>query len=219
MLNMRFSKTDSAIYISHIDVLRGLSRTFRRMAVPIEYSKGYNPRMLVNFSQPLPLGIGSKAEWVSIETQFSDANSFLSLYNEFATPGFEGLECFYTTTKPNIAGKVMASDYYISTNKAIEFRDKIEDINKSPFIMEAKTKTGVIDRDMSPLIFDIKVDDGGIYCRLAFGNINLRIDNLSAKISEMFDLDISHIDVTRLCQLVDINGKMFEVSEYLKELQ
>lgn len=199
--------------------MRGLGRTFRRMAVPIEYSQGFNPRMLVNCSQPLPLGISSKGEWVTVSTQHTDADSFLKLYNEFCTPGFEGLECFYTETRPNIAGKVVSSDYFISSKIAIGYKNDLENLRKFPFIMKTKSQICLIDRDMSPLIEDIKVNGDGIYCRLAFGNINLRIDNLASKLSENFDLNITHKDIVRLCQLVDNNGKLLEVSEYLKGLK
>lgn len=199
--------------------MRGLVRTFRRMALPIEYSQGFNPRMLVNCSQPLPLGISSKGEWVTVSTQHTDADGFLKLYNEFCTPGFEGLECFYTETRPNIAGRVVSSDYFISSKIAIGYKNDLENLKKFPFIMKTKSQIGLIDRDMSPLIEDIKVDNNGIYCRLVFGNINLRIDNFATKLSENFDLDITHKDIVRLGQLVDNNGKLLEVSEYLKGLK
>lgn len=218
MLSFRFSKTGDAVYISHIDIMRALHRTLRRMNIPLDYSQGYNPHMLLNLSQPLPLGIASIDEWATVQTDFGDPISFVSLFNDNCPPGLCCTECGCTAQKPNIAGNVTASDYFIVSERARDFVNEINDLNKNPLFITARTKAGDIQKDVSPLIFSSKVDEGGIALRLAFGNINLRIDKLSQKLNELLELDIALSDITRTAQLIKTDEGFVNVGGYLKSV-
>ncbi len=57
-----FKKTDRAVYISHLDLMRVMQRTFKRAKLPIWFTKGYNPHAYINFSLPLSLGVASDCE-------------------------------------------------------------------------------------------------------------------------------------------------------------
>ncbi|HHT83564.1 MAG: TIGR03936 family radical SAM-associated protein [Christensenellales bacterium] len=218
MLSFKFRKALNAVYLSHIDILKTINKTLRRTHIPIDYSRGFNPHMLINMSQPLSLGIESLAEWATVQTSYDDPQGFLELYNNCCPQGLEASQCHITQTKPNIAGKVIASDYFIKNDKAVEIKEILENINKKPFFMEVKSKSGVYEKDVSPLIYRIKADADGIYLLSAFGNTNLRCDRFTEKLNQAFNLDIKLRDVTRLNQYVDQNGELKEVGEYIKGL-
>lgn len=218
MLSFRFSKTGDAVYISHIDIMRALHRTLRRMNIPLDYSQGYNPHMLLNLSQPLPLGIASVDEWATVQTDFGDPDSFVSLFNDNCPPGLFCTECRSTSQKPNIAGNVTASDYFIVCERARDFANEINNLNSKPLFITARTKAGDIQKDVSPLIFSSNADEGGIALRLAFGNTNLRIDKLSQKLNELFGLDISLSDITRTAQLIKTDRDFVTVDGYLRSV-
>ena len=59
-LRLRFSKKGKAIYISHLDLMRTLQRSFLRAGYPLKYSEGYNPHPLISIL--LPLGVGCSSE-------------------------------------------------------------------------------------------------------------------------------------------------------------
>lgn len=219
MITFKFERTQNAAFISHIDVLRITNRTLRRMGLPVDYSQGYNPHLLVNLSQPLPLGIASFAEWATAQSDFQDQEVFIKLYNKNCPPNFKAVACYVTKTKPNVAGKVTASDYFIKKKRAIEHKNQIEDLNKSSYIIKTKSKNGDIEKDISPLIHQIKVDEEGIYILCAFGNINLRVDKLAEKLNEDFNLDIHLYDIIRLNQYVDIDGDFIAVDKYIEGLE
>lgn len=219
MITFKFQKTENAVFVSHIDILRMTNRTIRRAGVPVNYSQGFNPHMLINLSQPLPLGIASYSEWATAQTDFEDEKKFIELYNKFCPKGFLAIQAFITQKKPNIAGKVTASDYYIENVMAYEHKEKIEIVNKGSYVIQAKTKKGLIDKDISSLIYKIKVDKQGIYVMLAFGNINLRIDNLAQKFNEDFNLEIKHNEIVRLNQYVNKNQEFILVEDYMKEVE
>jgi len=58
MQNIRiwFSKRGRAKYISHLDLMRAMSRAVRRAGLPIWYTEGFNPHPYLSFALPLPLG-------------------------------------------------------------------------------------------------------------------------------------------------------------------
>ena len=68
MILLKFEKAEGFCFISHVDTLRHFQRIFRRADISVEYSKGFNPHMLIYFSSPLPLGLASKAEYVCVAT-------------------------------------------------------------------------------------------------------------------------------------------------------
>jgi len=51
-----FSKRGRAKYISHLDLMRAMSRAVRRAGLPIWYTEGFNPHPYLSFPLPLPLG-------------------------------------------------------------------------------------------------------------------------------------------------------------------
>lgn len=215
MLNIRFTKSDSAIYVSHIDILRNLNKTLRRAKIPMRYSQGFNPHTLINLSQPLPLGIASLSEWASLNTEMTDADLLLDKYNANCPLGVKATECYYTDKAMNIAGRVTYSDYFIASEKALALKDKLEGLNKSPYVLSYEAKKGTVEKEVSSLIREISVDEKGIYLMLAFGNVNLRIDKLYQQFNKDFDLDIANTDVVRLSQYVEENG-LVAVSDYLR---
>lgn len=61
-----FTKTDSAKYISHLDINRCMLRVLNRARLPVWYTEGFNPHPYVTFALPLSLGIESEGEPMDI---------------------------------------------------------------------------------------------------------------------------------------------------------
>ncbi|MCL2777051.1 MAG: TIGR03960 family B12-binding radical SAM protein [Polyangiaceae bacterium] len=59
-----YEKIGPAAFLSHLDVLRALPRSFRRLQIPIFYSSGFHPKPEMTFSPALSLGVSSLAEVV-----------------------------------------------------------------------------------------------------------------------------------------------------------
>ncbi len=62
-----FAKVGSMAFLSHLDLIRALPRSFRRIEVPLFYSSGYNPKPDMTFSPALSLGVASLAEVVDLK--------------------------------------------------------------------------------------------------------------------------------------------------------
>ena len=61
-----FTKTGSARYLSHLEMVSIFQRAMRRADLPIAYSQGYNPNPRTSFGDALPLGLESRAEEMQV---------------------------------------------------------------------------------------------------------------------------------------------------------
>lgn len=59
-----YQKTDTAKYISHLDINRCFQRAMRRAGIPLWYTEGFNPHAYLTFPLPLALGYESICECV-----------------------------------------------------------------------------------------------------------------------------------------------------------
>ena len=55
-IRIRFEKTGRARYISHLDLMRAMTRAVRRAGLPIWYTEGFNKHPYLTFAAPLSLG-------------------------------------------------------------------------------------------------------------------------------------------------------------------
>lgn len=59
-----YTKTGSAKYISHLDVMRAFQRAFKRSKIDFWFTEGFHPHLYLSFALPLSLGYESIAESV-----------------------------------------------------------------------------------------------------------------------------------------------------------
>ena len=71
-IRIKFKKTGSLMYISHLDLSRTMQRIMLRSGIDIWFSEGFNPQPKVVFAVPLPVGIESECEYMDIKI-----NSFM----------------------------------------------------------------------------------------------------------------------------------------------
>ena len=78
-----FSKQGRVKYVSHLDIMRCMTRAVRRANIPLWYTEGFNPHPYLNFLQPMPLGVEGLNEPldIRIEDEITDADIMASLNN------------------------------------------------------------------------------------------------------------------------------------------
>ena len=62
MHRLAFSKSDTAKFISHLDLMRTFQRAFFRAGLDIRHTEGFNPHAFVSIPLPLPVGFSSACE-------------------------------------------------------------------------------------------------------------------------------------------------------------
>jgi radical SAM family uncharacterized protein/radical SAM-linked protein len=70
-VRLAFSKLDRAIFASHLDLIRGLTRVCRRAGLALYYTQGFHPKALMSFAPALSVGIASLSEYLDIALQES----------------------------------------------------------------------------------------------------------------------------------------------------
>ncbi len=65
-IRIRFSKTGRAKFISHLDLMRTMTRAVRRASIPVWYTEGFNRHPYLKFAAPLSLGFEGKDESMDI---------------------------------------------------------------------------------------------------------------------------------------------------------
>ena len=70
-----FSKTGRVKYVSHLDIMRCMTRAVRRAHIPLWYTEGFNPHPYLNFLQPLPLGVEGMNEPLDIRIEGDISNN------------------------------------------------------------------------------------------------------------------------------------------------
>ena len=55
-LRLRFEKSGRAVYISHLDLMRTMQRTFKRAGYALKHSEGFNPHPIISILLPLSVG-------------------------------------------------------------------------------------------------------------------------------------------------------------------
>ncbi|MCM1545253.1 MAG: TIGR03936 family radical SAM-associated protein [Ruminococcus sp.] len=64
-----FNKIGMSRYISHLDLMRTMTRAIRRSKIPLWYTEGFNPHPYMTFSLPLSLGMESVCESMDIRIE------------------------------------------------------------------------------------------------------------------------------------------------------
>jgi len=121
-----FEKKNLARFVGHLDLQTLFQRALKRAGVPVAYSQGFNPHMLISFAQPLPLGMESLCEMVDIEvTREIEPIEFAAKLNESLPVGFTVLsaELLSPQTK-RVAAAVYAATYSATLNLSdVEMQD------------------------------------------------------------------------------------------------
>ena len=69
MPRLLFEKTGSAIWISHLDLMRLFQRAFKRAGLALKHTQGFNPRPSVSIALPLSVGVESRCELLDFELE------------------------------------------------------------------------------------------------------------------------------------------------------
>ena len=159
-IRIKFLKTGSLQYISHLDLHRLINRALVRAGIPIWYTQGFNPHAKMVFALPLPVGVESVCEYLDVKIDKDiPVDDVKALLNKQLTEELQVIEVYDPTTK---FADINKADYRIlldSVNASPELAGKINDFfGNAPIMMTKKTKSGEKDIDISALIHGLKAE-------------------------------------------------------------
>lgn len=63
---VKYQRREDAKFISHLDLMRTVSRAMKRAEAPLKYTEGFNPHIIMTVALPLSVGITSECEYLDI---------------------------------------------------------------------------------------------------------------------------------------------------------
>lgn len=170
MVILRYSRLGTRRFVSHIDVLRDFARIVRRADIPVAYSGGFNPHALLFFAPPTPVGIGSVAEYVAIDTPLSP-EEVMAAFDSAVTEEMRATEAFSTTRNPNLAGRICAAEY------VFPFAADAYDFSRG-LTLDYMKKGERVTESAGDRILSVGEREGRLLLTLACGNVTLRADRV-----------------------------------------
>lgn len=200
MVVLKLKKTFPMNFVSNQDFQRAFRRTLVRANIPVAYSEGFSPHMQVDFTPPIPLGIESLAEYVSVDTTVSSAE-VKECFNANAPEGLEIVKA-YDTDRFNPAANTGAAEYEVELDP--EIAGKILAFARADEVKITYLDRGKeITKEVAKKIFDVSYEGGRLRLRLAAGNDNLRADRLLESAGREVGADIRAIDLVKTETYVD----------------
>jgi radical SAM-linked protein len=124
-----YRKTDTARFLSHMDVHTIIQQGFRRSGVSVSYTHGFHPKMQMIFPPALPLGMEGRREWIEFTSmsRFSE-NEFMAQVNKFLPQGicFTGL-LKMDQSQPKLSQQIKALIYSLDLSRE-DVRKATEDL-------------------------------------------------------------------------------------------
>ena len=174
---IKYTKENEIKFVSHLDLMRTIQRTFRRAELPVEYSKGFNPHMLLSIAQPLSVGVHSSGEYLDIVfSEEVNEKEIIDKLNSNAPGGIKFLDAVKVVKKKGekdlqAMALIDAASYILklkfSDSKIVENEIK-ELLQKESWKTFKRTKKGKREIDIKSLIKEFKywVKDDNLVIRI-----------------------------------------------------
>ena len=66
-VRIKFSKEGPMKFVGHLDTMRYFQKALRRAELPVAFSGGYSPHMIMSFAVPLGVGMESLGDYFDLE--------------------------------------------------------------------------------------------------------------------------------------------------------
>ena len=196
---IKFRKNGVMKFIGHLDIMRYFQKAIRRAEIPIAFTSGYSPHMIMSFANPLGVGLTSDGEYFDIElTESIASKEAVRRLNEQMVDGME-IVSFVQIPDDNLAEKLEA--FYA----------------QNEICVVKKTKKSEKEVDIRPMIYKLECRDGKIYMRVAAGSVqNLKPELVTEAFVRYLGMDAEEVTFTHhrletFAESEDTEGKMILV--------
>lgn len=199
-----YTKTGTAKYISHLDVMRAFQRALKRSKIDFWYTEGFHPHLYLTFALPLSLGYESMVESVDFRlVNLLPYEEIVNRINAVLPMGFEAI----SAGKPKMDAKqIRYADYKISflandDQNAVK-KAWCDCFLRKSVLVTKKTKHGESELDLKPHISLSELQEKeGLFCfsaRLAAGvELTINPELLFSAFREYSGMELEDISVTR----------------------
>ena len=166
IIRVKYKKGEEVKYVGHLDAMRTFTRCLKRTNIPVEYSKGFNPRIQISFALPLGVAVTSDLDYFDLNLASKmNKELFLSELNSVLPLGFKVIDAEYIEEKKSLMSLVKEAKYEITLETNVE-KEKIEKLLSEEKIIinkESKSKKKNEELDIKPFILDYNVGANPVY--------------------------------------------------------
>ena len=160
-----FEKSERVRHIGHLDIQRAVQRGLRRSGLPVAYSNGFNPHIQVTFASALSTGACGLREIMDVKMaeEVSEAE-FLQKMNEAMPPEMQLSEARAVDDRhPALMASLRAGEYEIRIRDGAQAQRLVQAVGpmmaQDRIMVSRKTKSGVQEVDMKPLICSLRGEE------------------------------------------------------------
>lgn len=175
---IKFRKYGAMRFIGHLDVMRYFQKALRRADIPIAFTGGYSPHMIMSFANPLGVGVTSDGEYFDIElTESISSENAVRQLNAAMVEGIDIVSFVEIPDNKKETGMsiVAASDYLSSVKTGAlpkDWKDKIQHfISQDEIKVWKATKKSEKEVDIKPMIYKLEVRENSVYMLVATGSV------------------------------------------------
>lgn len=179
-VRIKFSKTGYMKFVGHLDTMRYFQKAIRRAELPVAFSGGYSPHMIMSFAAPLGVGVTSQGEYFDMElTETVSTDEIERRLNAVMAEGVKVLSA--RQVEDGKASKAMslvaAADYLVEFREgkepSVPWKEKIEAFFARPSItVLKKTKRSEKEVDIRPYIYKMELRGDRVFLMLASASAN-----------------------------------------------
>lgn len=216
---IKFRKYGAMKFIGHLDIMRFFQKVMRRADIPIAFSGGFSPHMIMSFANPLGVGVTSDGEYFDVElTEEIDMHAAVERMNQVVVEGIDVVNMVPISDEKKRTGMtIVAAADYLSTIKKGDFpadwKERAEDfIAQDKICIVKKTKKSEKEVDIKPLIYKFGVKDNGVYMMVATGSVeNLKPELVMQAFSQYLGVNPENVTFShhRLDVYADEGNKEF----------
>ena len=221
---IKFRKNGVMKFIGHLDIMRYFQKAIRRAEIPIAFTSGYSPHMIMSFANPLGVGLTSDGEYFDIElTESINSKEAVRRLNEQMVDGMEIVSFVQIPDDKKSKGMsiVAGADYLSSVKNGSLPEDLAEKLEafyaQNEICVVKKTKKSEKEVDIRPMIYKLECRDGKIYMRVAAGSVqNLKPELVTEAFVRYLGMDAEKVTFTHhrletFAESEDTEGKMILV--------
>ena len=161
MPRLLFKKTGSAIWISHLDLMRLFQRAFKRAGLSLTHSGGFTPRPQVSIALPLSVGVASQCELLDfdLDGEMPAGDVIRNKLIEVLVSGVEVLDVYEQGRKIRDLA-LLECCVTLEYDKGVpcSARDEITALfTRDALFVEKRGKNGPVNQDIIPMIHRLDV--------------------------------------------------------------
>ncbi len=188
-VRVKFQKVDALIFISHLDLMRFMTRALVRAGIPVVFTEGFNPHPKLTFGLPLSVGTASVGELMEFKLREEMENAEILRRLRDNLPSSLLPLAVYDAP----AGVKLSSIAYASYRITLDHEIDAAMLEADTIMVSKASKTGEKLVDIKPLMRDCRYDGNSLTVTLCADSRNYCNPELLVKVLGAQDYSICRL--------------------------